>query len=234
MSVLFGCEILCTNHLGIHSGQWESFVDWQLWQVWWWMSDCSLVFVVIPVKMGLSALGIDDSAIIIVKFICQVCYTRYIRCWLREIKNILDVNRMLLSTVIFLAPSSCAHACCAIFSTTNRRNVVLISPVRQTDEYVLVIVYVNVCTIVTYYRRWIGVKFDWLILNSLVNIQDGRMCMVGFFYFTCQTRFDFSVITIYIHLKRTMRHIKYPIPIKLSNSISITWNADEMNVQNAL
>ena len=179
--MLFGCEILCTNHTGIHSGQWESFVDWQLWQFRWWMSDCSLVFVVIPVKMGLAALGIDASAIIIVKLICQACYAQDIHWWLQEIKDILDVNCMILSTVIIPAPSSCAHACCAIFSTTNRRNVVLISPMRQTDEHVLVIAYLNVCSIVTYYCRWMGVKFYWLILKSLVNIQDGRMHIIGLF-----------------------------------------------------
>ena len=181
MAVLFGCENLCTNHLGIHSGQWESLINWQRWQVRCWMSDCLLVFVAIPVKMGFAALCIDASAIIIVKLICQACYAQDIHWWLREIKNIFDVNCMLLSTLIFPAPSSCAHACCTIFSTTNRWNVVLISPTRRTDEHVLVIADVNVCTIVTYDHRWIGFKFDWLILKSLVNIQDGRMRMIGSF-----------------------------------------------------
>ena len=37
------------------------------------MSNFSLSFVVIPLKMGLAALGIDASAIIIVKVICQAC-----------------------------------------------------------------------------------------------------------------------------------------------------------------
>ena len=183
MAVLFGCENLCTNHLGIHSGQWESFINWQLWQVWWWMSDCLLVFVVIPVKMGLAALGIYASSIIIVKFICYACYAQDIHWWLREIKDILDVNRMLLSTVIFPAPSSCAHFWWTIFSTNNCRNVVVISPTRRTGEHVLVIADVNVCTIVTYYRGWIGVKFYCLILKLLVKIQDGIMRMIGSFIF---------------------------------------------------
>ena len=183
MEVLFGCQNLGTNHLGIHSGQWESFINWQLWQVWWWMSYCLLVFVVISVKMRLVVLGINTSAIIIVKIICQACYAQDIHCWLQEIKDILDVNCMMLSIVIFPAPFSCDHACCTIFSTTNFRNIVLISPTRRTDENVLVIADVNVCTIVTYYRGWIGVKFDWLILKSLVKIQDGRMCMIGLFLF---------------------------------------------------
>ena len=40
------------------------------------MSDCSLGFVVIPVKMGLAALSIDASAIIIVELIFQACYAQ--------------------------------------------------------------------------------------------------------------------------------------------------------------
>ena len=40
------------------------------------MSDCLLVFVMIPVKMGLAALGIDASAIITDKLICQACYAQ--------------------------------------------------------------------------------------------------------------------------------------------------------------
>ena len=43
------------------------------------MSDCSLVFVVIQVKMGLAALSIDASTIIIVKLICQYCYAQDIQ-----------------------------------------------------------------------------------------------------------------------------------------------------------
>ena len=117
------------------------------------MSDRSLVFVVTPVKMGLAALGIDAIAIIIVKLICQACYDQDIHWQLREIKNILDANPILLSTVIFPAPSICAHACCTIFSTTIRCSVVLISPTRWTDEHVLVVADVNVCTIVTYDHR---------------------------------------------------------------------------------
>ena len=179
MAVLFGCENLCTNHLVIHSRQLESFINWKIWQFRWWMSDCLLVFVVIPVKMGLAPLGIDASAIIIVKLICQACYAQDIHWWLWETKDILDVNHMLLSTVIFPAPSSCAHSCCTIFSTTNCRNIVLISPTRRTDEHVLVIADVNVCTIVKYYCGWIGVKFDLMILRSLVKIQNSRMCMIG-------------------------------------------------------
>ena len=215
-TVLFVCENLCTNHLGIHSGQWEFFINWQLWQVRWWTSDFLLVFVVIPVKMGLAALGIDASAIIIVKLNCQACYAQDIHWWLQEIKDILDVNRMLLSTVIFPAPSSCAHVCCTIFSTTNCRNIVLVSPTRRTDENVLVIADVNVCTIVIYYRGWIGVKFDWLILKSLVKIQGGRMRMIGLFLF------PFMLDTLWFprhHNKSTFEEDNATYDISYSNQI---------------
>ena len=40
------------------------------------MSDFSLVFVVIPVKMVLAALGINASAIIIFKLTRQACYAQ--------------------------------------------------------------------------------------------------------------------------------------------------------------
>ena len=166
--------------------------------------------------MGLAVIGIDARAITIVELICQACYDQNIHWWLREIEDILKVNRMLLSTVIFPVTSICAHACCTIFRTTNCRNVVLISPTRRTVEHVLVIADVNVCTIVTYYRGLIGVKFDWLILKSLIKIQDGRIRMIG------SSLFPFMLDTLWFchhHNISTFEEDKVAYEISYSNQI---------------